>query len=90
MWRPWGHQPQSSNPLGQGEELEGADNQKSGAQGRPVRESYVSGSQTTILQGPPYQRQHREDSNKEIKENQGDETHGKQPPQQWYFHNFNY
>ena len=39
--------------------------------------------------GPPCQRQHREHSNKEVKEN-WDETQGKQPPQHRYFHNFNY
>lgn len=51
MWRPWGHQPQSSKPLGQGEVLEGADNQNSGAQGRPVRDSMYQGHRQQFCRG---------------------------------------
>ncbi|KAB0350073.1 hypothetical protein FD754_014930 [Muntiacus muntjak] len=56
--------------------MEGADNPGAGEQGRPVRQSMC--------------REPREDGNEEDKENQGDETQGRQPPQRRYRRNFNY
>lgn len=47
-------------------------------------------TQSVKPKGPPCQRQPRQDSNEEDKENQGDEIQGQQPPQRWYHCNFNY
>ncbi|KAL4841377.1 hypothetical protein H8958_003990 [Nasalis larvatus] len=90
MRRPYGRQPQYSNPPVQGEVMEGADNQGAGEQGRPVRQNMYPGYRPRFRRGPPRQRQPREDGNEEDKENQGDETQGQQPPQRRYRRNFNY
>uniref|UniRef100_A0A2K6DNG7 CSD domain-containing protein n=1 Tax=Macaca nemestrina TaxID=9545 RepID=A0A2K6DNG7_MACNE len=70
-----------SNPPVQGEVMEGADNQGSGEQGRPVRQNMYRGYRPRFRRGPPRQRQPREDGNEEDKENQGDETQGQQRPE---------
>ncbi|KAL4840059.1 hypothetical protein H8958_014884 [Nasalis larvatus] len=90
MQRPYGRQPQYSNPPVQEGVMEGADNQSAGEQGRPVRENMYRGYRPRFRRGPPRQRQPREDGNEEDKENQGDETQGQQLPQRRYRGNFNY
>uniref|UniRef100_A0A8C3YE40 CSD domain-containing protein n=1 Tax=Catagonus wagneri TaxID=51154 RepID=A0A8C3YE40_9CETA len=90
MRRPYGLRAQYSNPPVQGEVMEGADNQRAGEQGRPVRQNMYRGYRPRFRRGPPRQRQPREDRNEEDKENQGDETQGQQPPQRRYRRNFNY
>ncbi|KAK2113239.1 Y box binding protein 1, partial [Saguinus oedipus] len=72
MQRPYGRQPQYSNSLVQGEVMEGADNQGAGEQGRPVRQNMYLGYRRRFHGGPPRQRQPRENSNEEDKENQED------------------
>ncbi|XP_032736727.1 Y-box-binding protein 1-like [Lontra canadensis] len=76
-----GHGPQSSNPPVQGEMMEGADTQKAGEQGRPVRQNMHPDYTPRFCRGPPHQRQPREESNEKAKENQEDEIQGQQPPQ---------
>uniref|UniRef100_A0A2K5ESF8 Cold-shock domain-containing protein n=1 Tax=Aotus nancymaae TaxID=37293 RepID=A0A2K5ESF8_AOTNA len=73
-----------------GQVMEGADNQGAGEQGRPVRQNMYQGYGPRFRRGPLHQRQPREDSNEEDKENQGDETQGQKPPQRQYRRNFNY
>uniref|UniRef100_G3U9H1 Uncharacterized protein n=1 Tax=Loxodonta africana TaxID=9785 RepID=G3U9H1_LOXAF len=89
MRRPYGRQPQYSNPPVQGEVMERADNQGAGEQGRPVRQNMYRGYRPRFRRAPPHQRQPREDGNEEDKENQ-DETQDQQPPQRRYRRNFNY
>ncbi|KAL0588784.1 Y-box-binding protein 1 [Plecturocebus cupreus] len=90
MRRSYGRRRQYSNLPVQGEVMEGADNQGTGKQGRPVRQHMYRGYRPPFPRGPPHQRQPREDGNEEYKENQGDETPDQQPPQRWYRRNFNY
>uniref|UniRef100_H0XJM1 CSD domain-containing protein n=1 Tax=Otolemur garnettii TaxID=30611 RepID=H0XJM1_OTOGA len=83
---PYGRQPQCPNRRSDG----GADNQGAGERGRPVRQSMYRGYRPRFCRDLPGQRQPREDSNEEDRENQGDETQGQQPPQRGCDHNFNY
>lgn len=70
--------------------MEGADNQGTGEQGRPVRQNMYRGYRPRFRRGPPRQRQPKEDGNEEDKENQGYDTQGQQLPQCQYRRNFNY
>nr|XP_037839326.1 Y-box-binding protein 1-like [Chlorocebus sabaeus] len=90
MRRPYGRGPRYSNPPVQGEVMENADNQGAGEQGRSVRQSMYQGHRPRFCRGPPCQRQPREDSNEEDKENPRGETQGQQPRQRRYRLNFNY
>uniref|UniRef100_H0XC89 CSD domain-containing protein n=1 Tax=Otolemur garnettii TaxID=30611 RepID=H0XC89_OTOGA len=88
MRRPYGRRPQYSNPPVQEEVMEALITRVQ-ENGRPVRQNMYG--YRPRFQGPPRQRQPREDGNEEDTENQGDETQGQQPPQRRrYRRNFNY
>nr|KAF6410529.1 hypothetical protein HJG63_009057 [Rousettus aegyptiacus] len=85
--RPCGRGPQYSNPPVQ-EVTEGADTRGAGERDRPVKQNMYRGYRPRFRRGPSHQRQPREDSNEEDKENQGDETRGQQRPQRQYRRHF--